>query len=105
MKLHVTQLPCAELDFLSKLAAYKAEREAHALTVGVPAPFPEYEIFRTIVDRGGELIIERDELQEQAKAANRDALAELDALKSKVDEKEAEIAALNAKVASLEAAR
>lgn len=84
MKLHTSQLPCDEATFLLKFAAYKAEREAHALTVGVPAPWPEYEIFRTIVDQGGEVVIERDPLVEEASKANRDALAELDELKAKV---------------------
>lgn len=89
MKIHVTQLPCDEATFLLKLAAYRAEREAHKLTVGVPAPFPEYEIMRVIVDSGEPLVIEKDALQEQAKAAARDALAELDALKAKVASLEA----------------
>lgn len=104
MKLHASQLPCPEPEFLQKLEAYKAERDAHALTVGVPAPWPEYEIFRTIVDQGGEIVIERDALQEQAKAVNRDALAELDALKSAVAAKDAEIEMLKSKVSALEAA-
>lgn len=97
MKIQATQLPCDEATFLQKLEAYKAEREAHALTVGVPAPFPEYEILRTICEQGGNLVIVHDELQEQAKAVNRDALAELDELKVAV-------AALTAKVAQLETA-
>lgn len=60
MKLHISQLPCDEPTFRSKLAAYLAELEAHKLTVGVPAPFPEYEIMRTIADQGGELEVYED---------------------------------------------
>lgn len=84
MKFHVKQLPCEESAFLSKLEEYRRARDAHRITVGVPAPFPEYEIMRVIVDRDEPLEIVRDELQEQAKVASRDALAELDALKSEV---------------------
>lgn len=53
MRLHVKQLPCPRAEFEAKLAAYLAEREAHKSTVGVPAPFPEFEIMRAIADQGG----------------------------------------------------
>ena len=109
MKLHASALPCPEAEFLQKLDAYRASRDAHKLTVGVPAPFPEFEILRTIVDQGVDnLVIVRDELQEQAQAASRNALAELDALKAKVvelealKEKVAQIDVLSAKVTSIE---
>jgi hypothetical protein len=97
MKINATQLPCEEAEFLSKLEQYRAARAAHKLTVGVPAPFPEFEIMRVIVERGEPLTIERDALQEQAKAVARDALAELDALKAEV----AAIGVLKAEVAAL----
>ena len=100
MKLHATQLPCPEAEFLQALADYRAAREAHKSTVGVPSPFPQFEILRTVVDRGEEVEIERDQLQEEAEKVNRDALAELDELKAKV----AELQALRDKVAVLEAA-
>lgn len=80
MKLHISQLPCDEATFLEKLDAYKAERAAHALTVDVPAPLPEYEIFRTIVDQGGELALERDPPPSLRELALR-ALAEQQAAK------------------------
>lgn len=94
MKIFVSQLPCPEQEFLTKLDAYKAARAAHRLTVGVPAPFPEYEIFRVIVDQGGVLELQYDELQEQAQAVNRNALAELDELKARLAAREVEIETL-----------
>ena len=97
MKINVAQLPCAEAEFLAKFEAYKAEREAHKLTVGVPAPFPEYEIYRTAFERGEDFEIIRDELQEEAKAAGRSALSELDELK-------ATVTALQLKVTTIEEA-
>lgn len=57
MLINRKQLPCDEADFREKLAAYLSEREAHKSTVGVPAPFPEFEIFRAIAESGGELAI------------------------------------------------
>lgn len=82
MKIDIDQLPCDEAEFIAKLDAY---RQARMDAVdGEPAPFPEFEIMRVIVDRGEELEITRDSLQDQAKEAGRDALAELDALKSVV---------------------
>lgn len=97
MQIHVTQLPCEETEFLVKLEQYRVAREAHKMSMGVPAPFPEFEIMRVIVDRGQPLTIVRDSLQEQAKAVARDALAELDELKAEV----AEISGLKAEVDAL----
>lgn len=57
MLIHKHQLPCTEQEFRTKLADYLAAREAHANTVGQPAPFPEFEIFRAIAESGGELAI------------------------------------------------
>ena len=88
MQINAAQLPCDEATFLAKFAEYRAARDAHRLTVGVPAPFPEYEIFRVLYERGEAPEIVRDELQEEAAKANRNALAELDALKAKVAELE-----------------
>ena len=84
MKLNVNQLPCDETLFLQKLTSYQAEMEAAKATVGVAAPFPEYEVMRTIVDSKEPLVVEHDVLQNQAKQVGRDALAELDALKARV---------------------
>ena len=98
MRLHITQLPCDEATFLAKLELYRAARESHKLTIGIPAPFPEYEVMRVIVDSGEPLEIIRDELQEQAKAVARDALAELDAAKE-------ELEVLKTKIAQSEAAK
>lgn len=52
MKIHVKQLPCPEVEFRAKLAAYINAREAHKETEGEPAPIPEFEILRTIADSG-----------------------------------------------------
>ena len=60
MRLHEKQLPCPKDEFLSKLSAYTAEREAHKLTVGVPAPFPEYEILRVLYEHGGDVEVYSD---------------------------------------------
>jgi len=57
MNLHCRQLPCRKAEFLAKLSAYNNAREAHKLTEGVPAPFPEYEILRTIYEAGGQVVI------------------------------------------------
>ncbi len=93
MRIHEKQLPCDEATFLAKFDAYRAAREAHKLTEGVPAPFPEFEVFRVLYERGDAPEIVRDELQEQANAAGRDALAELDALTARVGALEAAVAA------------
>lgn len=60
MRLHVNQLPCERTLFESRLAEYRSARTEHALTVGVPAPFPIYEIFRVIADHGGTVVIYDD---------------------------------------------
>lgn len=60
MRLHETQLPCPKDEFLSKLSVYTAERVAHKLTAGVPAPMPELEILRTIYESGGVVEIYAD---------------------------------------------
>lgn len=60
MKINEKQFPYAEEKFIADLAAYRAARDAHKLTVGVPAPFPPHEIMRVIVDSGEPLVIERD---------------------------------------------
>lgn len=53
MQINRRQLPCDKPTFLAKLNAYLDEMKAHALTEGVPAPFPAFEIMRTIYERGG----------------------------------------------------
>lgn len=60
VRIHVKQLPCAEQEFRQKFTEYLQAREAHKETVGVPAPMPEYEVFRTIADVGAELEIYED---------------------------------------------
>ncbi len=55
MKLERAQLPIPEAEFRAKYAAYVAEREEHKATVGVPAPFPELEIFRVLYETGQEI--------------------------------------------------
>lgn len=44
-----SQLPKSEAEVRADLAAWIAEVEAHKSTVGVPAPFPEYELLRHLV--------------------------------------------------------
>lgn len=62
MRLHRRQLPCPKPQFLTKLAQYQAAREAHKSTVGVAAPFPEFEILRTIYERGGSVTIDEESI-------------------------------------------
>lgn len=57
MLIHVKQLPCPEAEFRTKLNEYLAARKNHAETVGVPAPFPPFEIMRTIAESGGNVDI------------------------------------------------
>lgn len=42
-------LPVAEAEFRSGLDAYRAAVEAHKSTVGEPAPWPAYDIFRELL--------------------------------------------------------
>lgn len=49
MRIQQSQLPCSEADLRAALNDYKSELAAHALTEGVPAPLPAYEILRNIV--------------------------------------------------------
>lgn len=58
---HVEIVDLAAFD--SALIEYRAARAQHRFTVGVPAPFPTHEMFRTICehcDRGGSLEIVHD---------------------------------------------
>lgn len=57
MQIQRRNLPCDKATFLQKLNAYVAAMQAHASTEGVPAPFPEFEIFRTIFESGETLEI------------------------------------------------
>ena len=105
MRIHLSQLPVPEAEFVAGLNAYMQAREAHKSTVNVPAPFPEHELYRTLYERGETLEIIRDPLQEAAEPVNRDALAEMDALKSKVAELEAlktEVEQLRTRVTTVE---
>lgn len=60
MKLHRRQLPCPKAHFLSALETYTAAMLAHAATEGTPAPFPEFEILRSILESGEPLEIEQE---------------------------------------------
>lgn len=61
MLINRKQLPCPEVEFRAKLADYIKAREAHKETVGEPAPFPEFEIFRNIAASGGKFAIVDEE--------------------------------------------
>lgn len=58
------QLPIPEADFRLAFEDYRLAMEAHALTEGVPAPFPDFEEFRVILANGGEIEIEDDPVVE-----------------------------------------
>ena len=53
-------LPVEEQDLRNALANYQAALEAHKTTVGIPAPWPAFDVLRDIVASGGELAVEDD---------------------------------------------
>lgn len=54
LRIEAGHLPCAEATLRAALQQYKDALEAHKNTVGVPAPWPDYEILRDIVANGGD---------------------------------------------------
>jgi len=60
MILNLSQLPVDQTIFLAKFAAYTQAMRDHALTVGVPAPFPEYDVFRIAWERGEGIAVHDD---------------------------------------------
>lgn len=59
------KLPANETTIRASLGKYKAELAAHKKTVGVPAPWPDFEILREIVANGEEFsVIEQKEPSE-----------------------------------------
>lgn len=61
-QLKLEQMPVDEATLRAALTQYKADLDAHVLTEGVPAPWPQYEILREIVAAGGDFapLTERD---------------------------------------------
>lgn len=51
MRIHIQQIPYTVAEFHVKLSNYLLARVAHRLTEGVPAPFPDDEIFRVFAER------------------------------------------------------
>lgn len=113
MNLHYKQLPCPVDEFKAKLAAYRAAREEHRNTVDLPAPFPEFELLRTICEleeRGytctiaeptaRELALETIRADQAAEAAARQRSAE-DALILKEATKEGASDAVKAAAAEI----
>lgn len=49
MRIHESQLPCPEAELRAALGNYKAALTEHALTEGVAAPLPAFEILRSLV--------------------------------------------------------
>ena len=76
--LHRSQLPDNEAQVRLSLTRYLRELEAHKKTVGVPAPWPDFEILRTIVAGGGEFLVVEDEELAKAPLTQAQALAEVD---------------------------
>ena len=62
LTLILSQLPVSEASFRAGLTAYRDAVAEHALTVGIPAPIPEYDVFRKILaaDGDGEFILVDD---------------------------------------------
>lgn len=54
LTLKKSTLPAAEPDLRAALVKYRSELGAHRLTVGVPAPWPDFDVLRDIVAAGGE---------------------------------------------------
>jgi hypothetical protein len=53
ISINASKLPDTEGNVRAALAAYKQALIDHATTEGVPAPFPQYELLREIVEIGG----------------------------------------------------
>lgn len=51
MKLPSNTLPLSAEQFITEFEAYAAQRDAHKLTEGIPAPFPSHEVFRVMYER------------------------------------------------------
>jgi hypothetical protein len=52
-----SQLPTDEATLRASLATYIAALAAHATTIDVPAPWPDFEILRNIVAAGGDFVV------------------------------------------------
>lgn len=68
-------------DFTDGYLAYKQARDAHKFTINIPAPFPEFEIYRVLYDRNEMPEIVPDVLRNAPQG--RDIVKELDDLKAK----------------------
>jgi len=64
MKIPASTLPVSEELFRQKLAEYSTARDAHAFTKNVPAPLPEFEVFREIYEKKKVLEVIPDEVVE-----------------------------------------
>lgn len=51
MRIHIRQIPFSLSEFHVRFTNYLLARTRHRLTEGVPAPFPEHEIFRVLAER------------------------------------------------------
>lgn len=60
MKINLSQIPCEQAAFLAKFESYRTAMEAHRLTVNVPAPFPEFEVFRVAWEKGEAIEVHDD---------------------------------------------
>jgi hypothetical protein len=60
--IYKSQLPKTEADVRADLNKWRNQLANHALTVGKPAPFPDYELLRFLED--GFVVIEEDESQQ-----------------------------------------
>jgi hypothetical protein len=79
--LTTNSLPIPETEFRDKFAQYQAAVKAHADTEGVPAPFPEYAFFRTILAHGGEFRVEPAPVPESSVAADEPKLTDRQAVR------------------------
>lgn len=54
LTLKKSTLPATEIELRAALADYRSALDAHRLTEGVPAPWPDYDVLRDIVAAGGD---------------------------------------------------
>jgi hypothetical protein len=60
LTLKKSTLPATEAELREALAEHVAASEAHRFTVGVPAPWPRFDVVREIIADGGEFNVEDD---------------------------------------------
>lgn len=69
VRIEVGLMPCSEVELRAALGRYKEALEQHRGTIGVPAPWPEYECLREITASGGDFeVVKPPELTARERA-------------------------------------